>query len=947
MTILKLSLRGIRSHLGRLALTFIAITLGVGFVSGSFIIADSLRQVFDNIVEQANADVDARVQPVLDDLEFGQEVAELPESLLSEFEALPEVSFADGLVTVTDQFNPFIPVDREGEEQIPTGPPILPFSWNGPREGTEGGFQQVAGQPPSGEGSINIDVIQAEQLDASVGDTFTYLTPTGEQQFTVDGIIDFPAGGAWFLLFDLPTAQVQFDKVGLLDAIDLGASVGTSPEQVIAAVQPLVPAGVDVLSQEEATEQDSEGFDQVISILGNLLLAFALVALFVSLFIIYNTFAILVGQRIREIGMLRAIGATGAQVRGSIVFEALVVGILGSAVGILAGVGVAALIKALFQSQGGFPETGTVISARTIIVSLLVGIVATLISAIGPAFRASKISPIDAMRNDPPSRRSANRRTIIGGVVTALGVGALFLGLFGGGGTVRVLTFIGLGAVFTFVGVAMLSGLFAGPVVRLLGRAPIVGSLGVISGVLLVVAGLGMVAGGLFGLAFGSGVLEGQDNASTPEVGDVYGAPSGAAMWLTLFGAVVALAAAMVFLVASPRALIDGFRLLIHSFTGGSEKKMNALARQNAARNPQRTAATATALMIGLALVTLVSVLGQSLKSSFTEILEDAVAADIFVFPEAAGPDPIPLPEELSRRINEVDGIAAISAFRTADIRVNDETFIVDAYEAATGDTVLDFGLSSGTYPAIDAGGLGLTEARAEDLGVSVGDTVSVTFEDLVTDNLEVAAIFGTEQFSNNGFLVDLELFETHNPDNGDESLGLALADGADAAAVEEEVKAIASQFGQINAANNADFQDQINSQINQLLVLINGLLGLALVVAFFGVVNTIVLSVLERTREIGLLRAVGMTRGQLMSTIRWEAVVVSVFGTILGIALGLLFGWAGVRAIPDQVISKMAVPWGTLAVIVIMGGLIGVLAAYFPARRAAKLDPLEAIATI
>ncbi len=944
-TIWKLAFRGISKSLGRLALTVLAITLGVGFVSGSFIISDSLGKVFNGIVELANQNLDARIQPIDDD-SFGQQPGEIPNSLLDEVLALDEVEAVEGFV-IYDGINAFIGLDADGEPQIPTGPPILAFGGDGDLS-EEGGFELLAGASPLGEGSVAIDDAQAEALGAEVGDTVTFQTPTGLQDFTIDGIVSFPAGGTWFTLFDLATGQQQFDKVGVLDEIEVQASSGVLPSDVLSAVEPLLPTGVEVIDQAQASSDDSDEFNQVISILGNILLGFALVALFVSLFIIYNTFAILVSQRIQEIGMLRAIGAGRGQIRSTIFIEAILVGVIGSALGIVCGIGVAELIKALFESQGGFPETGTVVSLRTVVVALIVGLIATLISALLPAFKAGRISPVEAIRNEGVPSSSGRTRVLVGALITVVGLVAVGYGLTGSAGLSGTLALLGVGAVLTFVGVALLSGLFAGVAVQALGRSGPVGFLGTISGILLLVGGLALLVGGIGSVVFGSGitgeiVVEGRDGADD----QVFTPPTGANRVITiLFGALFGGLGAM-FLLSGPRALVDGVRLLIDSFRSGSEAKMATIARENAARSPQRTAATATALMIGLALVTLVSVLGQSLKTSLTSVLENSIGADLFVSTEFGEP----LPDELAAELLGLDGIEAVSEYRTIPIRLggpDGDVYTADGFTATTGESVLTYDLTEGGFDGVSDGSAVLvTRSLADDRGLAAGQTLGVEFEDGVTEELRIAGVFDNENFTNGSLLMDNSLLLSHEEDAPVEAIGATIASDADVAATSENAKELGSNYPSVEVFNSDDLQRELESGINGLLVLINGLLGLALVVAFFGVVNTIVLSVLERTREIGLLRAVGMTRGQLQSTIRWEAIMVSLFGALLGILLGILFGIAGVRAIPDTVIDKVAIPWTTLIVIVVMAGLIGVLAAYLPARRAAKLNPLDAIASL
>ncbi len=510
------------------------------------------------------------------------------------------------------------------------------------------------------------------------------------------------------------------------------------------------------------------------------------------------------------------------------------------------------------------------------------------------------------------------------------------------------LVLLGIGAVLTFVGVALLSGLFAGPAVMILGRSIPVGVLGTISGILLLIGGLGSRPRGVSALVFASGVIgditiPGQNGADD----QVLTAPTGAGKVLTIllgsgFGVL-----GVLFLFSGPRALADGARLIRDCFTGGSERKMVRIARENSARSPQRTAATATALMIGLALVTLVSVLGESLRASLSQVLSESVGADLFVNGEFGEV----LPEDFAGRLSGLDGIDDVSEYRTADVRIggpSGEIYGVDSFSASTESRILDYGLDSGSFAGVADGTAILVSRSLADERATGSATGSRSSSRICeTEDLEVAGIAGNENFLEGSFVIDNGLFIEHNPDRGIGSIGATIADDADFETVSDAAKALADDYAGVEVLNNEDLQEQLESGISALLVLINGLLGLALVVAFFGVVNTIVLSVLERTHEIGLLRAVGMTRQQLMSTIRWEAIMVSLFGTLLGITLGILFGIAGVRAIPDSVISDVSIPWLTLVVIVVMAGLIGVLAAYLPARRAAKLNPLDAIASL
>ena len=365
------------------------------------------------------------------------------------------------------------------------------------------------------------------------------------------------------------------------------------------------------------------------------------------------------------------------------------------------------------------------------------------------------------------------------------------------------------------------------------------------------------------------------------------------------------------------------------------------LARENASRNPQRTAATSTALMIGLALITGVAVLTASILATFDELLEDALTADLFIFEDSQGLD---FSAVIVDQLNELPATDLVAGFSDIEARLNGDVTNIAALDTATGTRVVNYGVVEGD-PEFGVDGIGVFTEAAEDRGLSIGDTVAIEFEDGFTTDLRVAVIYDDNSVIERSWVLSRELTSQHvNVDNVG-FIGVTFPEGADIAASRAEVEGVTDNFPQLTVQDNTEFQENVESQIGQLQVVINGLLVLCLVVAFFGIVNTMALSVLERTREIGLLRAVGMTRSQLRSTIRWEAVIVSVFGALLGVVMGLLLGWAAVVAIPDSFISQVGIPWSQLVVYVVVGGIMGVIAAYFPSRRAAKLNVLDAIA--
>jgi len=848
---LKLVRRGITANLGRLILTLISVTLGVAFVSGSFVLADSLRAIFNEVSENAFAGVDAQIRAVEPELNSGQDLVRFDGSLVDEISALDEVDYAEGGLFAFEQT---YTQDDDGEIVRPPGPPVFTSSWGGPSPASS--FTLLEGEAPTGQ-QIAVDEAQATAGGFEVGDTIIVTVPTGEpEEFELSGLIDFGeggTGGAFFNLFDLPTVQRVLGIEGnLIDSIVVTATPGTDTDELLTVIESALPEGVEVLSSEEVIADQQEQFGTIIDIFGNVLLGFAVVVLFVSIFIIYNTFAILVGQRTKQLGLLRSIGASGSQIRAMVLIEAVIIGVLASIVGLFGGVGVAWLLKQLFSTGGGsFPDGPLRILPRTVVVVVVVGLLVTVLSAILPAIRASRVSPLEAVRDGGQRERSMRFRILAGAAVLIPGLLALFYGMFGDiEGTAPRLAAIGVGAALTFIGVAMLSALFAG-------RAAAV---------------LGMPAEALKGI------------------------------------------------------------------TG-------RLARDNASRNPQRTAATATALMIGLALITGVAVLTESLLQTFDEVLEESLTADLFVFEEGQG---LPFSSVVVDQLDALPEVGQVTGFTPVEARVDEVVETVSAYDSETGSSVVNIGVIDGAVEGADGlgtEGIAVLADKAETLGLEIGDTVAIELEDGFTTELTVEAVYEDDTLVGAPFVVDRELTSPHlNVDNVS-FVGLTYADGVDPEVGRSAVEQITTTFPQLAVQDNTEFQEQTEDQVGQLQVVINGLLVLCLVVAFFGIVNTMALSILERIREIGLLRAVGTTRRQLRSAVRWEAVIVAVFGSLLGIAMGLLLGWAAVVAIPDSFISKVGIPWLSLLIYLIVGAVLGVIAAFFPATRAARMNVLDAIA--
>ncbi len=843
----KASLKSLFAHKARLALTALAIVLGVAFVSGTYIYTDTTNRAFDSIFDEAFVGIDIVVAGD-STFQFGQGIY-FEESLVADIAAVDGV--AEVIPTLTG-FGPKI-IDRDGEPIGGQGPPQFAAALTGSEVGT-GGFElRGESRPPMGGDEIVIDAASADTAGYEIGDTVPVEFPTiGTREFTLVGIAGFGEadniGGATFALFDLETTQEVLEREGQLDGAFVQAEPGTDIETLVAAVGQVLPEGARAQSSQEAAEEQAAEIQEGLSFFGTFLLVFAFVALFVATFLIYNTFRIVVAQRLRELALLRAVGATRRQVLWSVLFEALVVGVIASVIGIAAGAGLAIALRAALEQFGiALPSAALVFAPRTLVVGLIVGVVVTLVSAIVPAIGASRVPPVAAMREEMarPKRKTLTRRAIFGAVLGVVGVALMFAGLLGDydGATVP-LSLIGAGAAVIILAAYVFSALVADPMARTIG-APLA-------------------------KAFGAA---------------------------------------------------------------------GKLAQRNAGRSPRRTAATASAIMVGIALISMVTLLSASIRGTVDAIFDTGVDADVVV----TSTDQFAISGFTADLAEEAAGLEEVAALT----RIQAGAIIVDGTETFAGSLEPNFedffSVESieGTAAISDDGVLvGSSEAESNDW--SVGDVVAIEFEQSGVQELTVEGIITSDTIT--GYSLSRDRFTSEFGSDADSQVYIQSATGFTAEETRDAVAALAADIPSANVQTNEELVDEIGDQVNQILGLITGLLAMTVLIALIGVTNTMALAVIERTREIGLLRAVGLNRRQTRRMIRVEASIVSVFGAILGVGLGIFFGWAILQPLRDEGFTEFVIPFGGLALWIAIAGVLGVVFALWPAWRASRLNVLEAI---
>ncbi len=841
--------RGLLARRLRLVLTSLAIALGVMLITGSYVFTDTFTHSFDQIFSASYKGVDVSITPhvAVGDTDFA---APIPQSVLDKVRTVPGVAAAQG--SIFDQGVTIL--NKHGKAFHKHGAPQFLGSASLLDRFEE--FTFVSGHKPTAGNQVALDKATADKEHFRLGGPVTIQATNGKRRYTLVGVVKLGGvnsfGGASVALLTLPAAQLATGKLGHFDALDAAGKPGVSPKELSARIRAALPRTVEVRTgQQQAAKQSSDLRDNV-SGLTTALLVFAGIALFVGAFLIFNTFSITVAQRMREMALLRTLGATRRQVRRSVLTEGLVLGVLGSILGIGLGLLAALGLKALFNAIGfDVPSSGMVIEARTIIVSLLVGIGVTMAATLAPAMRAMRIPPIAALREGAvlPRGRAQRFSLPIAILVTVIGVALMSAGLFAISDSGQAVSALGVGAALVFIGVALLSPKLVRPIASLVGRP---------------IERLGGMPG--------------------------------------------------------------------------------RLARENVVRQPGRTAVTSAALMIGVALVTFAAVFAASANKTVADAIDTHLTGEIVIqntngfssfSPEAAG------------AAARVPGVAAVSRLRTSVAKLvpGGSQVQVRGVDPATLADVFKLSISSG--PANPLARMGpdgtiVDKDYAKSHHLKIGSTLRLRTPTDQVVNVHVVALTDDTSGVTAQLTIPNALLQRAFGVDRDDIVFVRFARGVNKAATTARLKStLARQFPEVETLTAKEFKDQQAGQINQLLNIIFALLALAIIVSLFGIVNTLVLSITERTRELALLRAIGTSRRQVRRMIRGESVIIAMIGAILGTVLGVALAVLVSRPLHSL---KFAFPTLDIIIVLILGALAGVLAAIWPARRASKLDVLASL---
>jgi putative ABC transport system permease protein len=844
--VFRIALKGILGRKARLILTSLAVILGTSFLAGTSVFSDTLNRTFDNLFSDVFKNVDAYVRSTqVIDADFGQEERQrISADLVSIVEKVPGVRDASPDIQA---FARIIGKDGKPIGSDGQGPPT--FGSIG--EEFAGALWSTAkGDWPNGPTEVVIDEASAKAGKYELGDTVKVVAQSGSREFTLVGIASYgdvrSPGGATFALFDSVTAAEFLTKPGFIDAILVSGDGSVSDEELSKAIQDALPttSKTETLTGAEITLETQDQIGSALDFFGILLSTFSFIALGVGCFVIYNVFSISAAQRQRENALLRAIGASRKQITRAMLIEATVVGLLGSVIGLVAGIGLSAGLSALLRTVNiDIPSGGLVLSQNTVTSTIIIGLIVTVLSAILPARRAGKVPPLAAMRATALEIAEPGRKRLYTGLISiALGLAIIVAVVMGASNN-----YLGIGILFVFIGTIVLGPIIARPVAMFLGR---------------------------------------------------------------------------------PAARFRGV-------TG-------VMARQNSARNPKRTSRTASPVLIGVALVTAVTALAASIKGQIDDVFTAQFKGDYAISTDARGFGG--LSPSLAVDLNKMPQVEKATGFGFLTVKIEDNGQYLTTITPKTIEGLWDIGLINATYSDLTTSDIFVSEKTAKKKNIALGSVLQTTFGDGSTRPLKVAGFFVNDEIGN--YIANSALVDGSAIIMFDIGVYIKTKDNVDKAEAFTALENAVKKYGQGELLTKQEYINKQSGQVNQLLGLIYGLLMLSVIISIVGIIITLLLSVFERQRELALLRAVGMTRSQVRTTVRWESVITSLLGAVLGIILGIGLGWVIVFALKDQGLTSFKLPVGPTIVIMVMSFIVGLFAAIYPAWRATRVNILDALNT-
>ncbi|WP_031013631.1 ABC transporter permease [Streptomyces sp. NRRL F-5727] len=836
------ALRNVLAHKARLLMTVLAVMLGVAFVSGTLVFTDTLSQAFRSQSAKSYDDVavavDMRPAP--------EEAAKNPG--LSQA-TVDRIAKLDGVTGVQPRVDGFAGVPDAKGKLIGSGWSNKGTNFAPGPDGKDPALAFTSGNGPTEPGQIALDKETADKGGYQVGERVRVATNGPVKEYTLSGVFTTEDGavnaGGSLVVFDAPVAQKLYLKPGYYSDVNVSAARGTDADKLLDEVLKVVPKAATAQTGQALADQQARDIEAGLGALNQTLLGFAGIALFVGVFLISNTFTMLVAQRTKELALMRAVGASRKQITRSVLAEAGIVGLVASAVGYLLGIGLAVGLRsgmAAFDMK--VPDGDLVLGATPVLAAFGVGVVITTLAAWLPGRRAAKIPPVAAMNSvhATPNAKSLVVRNAIGAAITAIGAVLIVLGANTGGDEGRM-TIAG-GAFATLIGVIILIPFLSRPVI----------------------------------------------------------------------------------------ALIRPFFVKVFGISG-------KLAGLNAVRNPRRTGATASALAIGLTLVTGLTVIGVSAGQALDKMTVEQIKADYMVT-MASGEG---LSQEALTALEKAPGVTAVSPQQAGAFDLKGSYVSASGVTPGDIDKVLKVDVLQGSLAGLADGQIAVADKTAAKRGLKVGASVPVEYLDKKKGELKVAAIYKDSEFLS-PVLVDTKILDAHDPQKYIPQIFVSTDGGPGDANEQALIKALGDNPA-ISVMDEKDIRDEFGGQINLLLNIMYGLLAMALIIAVLGVVNTLAMSVFERQQEIGMIRAIGLDRRRVKRMVRLEAVVISVFGAVVGVGLGTFLAWAIGKTFEASLPGYgLVVPWDRVGVFLVLAALVGVLASLWPARSAARLNMLTAI---